>query len=61
MKKLPLNDFTFLNDSEIETFDLKSIPENNVYGYILEVDLHYPIDIHEDHSDLPLRQNDINL
>lgn len=53
MKKLPISDFKFLTSNEIQHFDVASIPHDNEYGYILEVDLHYPINIHDLHSDLP--------
>ena len=39
---LPSCGFKFLSDAEIKVFDLDSIPDNSLIGYILEVDLEYP-------------------
>jgi hypothetical protein len=51
---LPLNDFRFLNEEEILEFNLNSIPEDSENGYILEVDLRYPVELHDLHNDYPL-------
>lgn len=53
MQKLPTGNFNFLNEQEIQQFDVMNVSNDNDYGYILEVDLHYPPEIHNDHSDLP--------
>ena len=36
---LPYGGFNFLSEKEINVFDLGSIAENSLIGYILEVDL----------------------
>lgn len=54
MKCLPMNNFRFLKTEEFHIFkNIKSISDNNDQGYILEVDLEYPMNIHDYHSDLP--------
>lgn len=54
MKPLPTNNFCFLKDDEIMKINnIMTISDKSDRGYILEVDLEYPIDIHDDHSDLP--------
>ena len=35
-------------------FDINSVSENSLIGYILEVDLKYPDDLHVLHNDYPL-------
>ena len=50
---LPYGGSKFLSDKEINDFDLYSIPENSLIGYILEVDLEYCKEIHGLHSDYP--------
>ena len=48
-KKLPVNGFNDkINEEFIENYD-----ENDIKGYILEVDVKYPKRLHELHSDLP--------
>ena len=51
---LPYRGFKWINQKEISGFCLNSIEENNSIGYILEVDLECPDDLHELHNDYPL-------
>ena len=37
-----------------EMGDITKIPDTNLTGYILEVDLEYPKKLHDNHNDLPL-------
>jgi len=52
LSKLPCGNFLFLEDPE--NFDFRSVLYDDDTGYILEVDLQYPVDLHDSHSDLPL-------
>ena len=52
--KLPYSDFRFLNDKEINEFDLDSVVEDSEMGYILQCDLEYPKKLHDIHSDYQL-------
>ena len=54
IQDLPYAGFKFLNDKEINDFDLDSIIENSPIGYILEVYLEYCKELHNSHSDYPL-------
>ena len=54
IKDLPYSSFKFLNDKEINDFNLYSINENSPIGYILEVNLEYRKELHDGHSDYPL-------
>ena len=38
----------------VDNFDLNSVSENGPTGYILEVDLEYPDELHVLHNDYPL-------
>ena len=55
MEKLPERNFKF--EEELSKFTPQFItqlsPDNDV-GYFLEVDLHYPINLHDKHNELPL-------
>ncbi|KAG7294835.1 hypothetical protein JYU34_022791 [Plutella xylostella] len=53
MKKLPTSNFHFLNDFEIQKFNILNHSADDNQGFILEVDLSYPANIHKEHSDLP--------
>ena len=55
-RKLPLNNFEWI-DKPNEMFATKSIlnydEETNEKGYFLEVDIEYPKELHNAHSELP--------
>ena len=49
---LPYGEFNWLQN--VDKFDVMSINEKSDIGYILEVDLEYPKELHELHNDYPL-------
>ena len=51
---LPYSGFKWLNQKQINDFFLNSVSENSSIGYILEVDLDSPSELHELHNDNPL-------
>ena len=52
-KKLPTNEFKWIENNEINEEFIKKYNENDIKAYILEVDVKYPKRLHELHSDLP--------
>ena len=53
-QKLPVNNFKWVEDtSRINKEFIKNYYENSNKGYILEVDVKYPKELHDSHSDLP--------
>lgn len=51
---LPTGGFRFLKKDEREIFDVANTDVEGDMGYILEVDLDYPQNLHDSHSDYPL-------
>lgn len=51
---LPIGFLHFLSDEEVEKFDFQKITHDSKEGYILEVDLEYPENIHDQHNCYPL-------
>ena len=51
---LPYSGFEWLNQKEIDRFDVNSIEENSCIGYTLEVDLEYPNKLQDLLNDDPL-------
>ena len=58
---LPYSEFKWLNKKEISRFCLNSISENSFVGYILEVDLEYPDELHNLHNDYPLAPEKLEI
>jgi len=58
---LPIGKFRFLTQTEIDTFDLLSIPPDADTGYVIECDLEYPDHLHSLHSDYPLAPEHVTV
>ena len=58
---LPYSGFKWLNQKEISDFCLNSGSENSSIGYILEVDLEYPSELHDLHNDYPLAPEKLEI
>lgn len=51
---IPYKGFRWLSPTEVEKFDVMSVPEESSVGYIMEVTLSYPVHLHKDHEDFCL-------
>lgn len=54
MKSLPLNGFEWCDGAAIDVEMIKHMTDDSPVGYILEVDLEYPTNLHDCHKDYPL-------
>lgn len=53
-QSLPTGLMRWLDESEIDQFDLHTVSSDGDKGYMLEVDLEYPQDLHDKHNSYPL-------
>ena len=60
-KYLPYVGFKWLTQKKFDKFNVNSISENSYDGYILEIDLHYPDELHELHNDYPLTPEKLEI
>ena len=51
---LPLKNFVFRKEGEIDLHQISNTPDDSPIGFILEVDLHYPEQLHDLQADFPL-------
>ena len=61
IQDFPYGGFKFLNEKEVNDFDLDSNCSNSVVGYILEFDLEYFREFHHLHNDHPLCPDKIEV
>ena len=54
MSLLPSGKFRWLNEDEIDNFNIDTINLEGKHGYMIECDLHYPKKLHDKHSNFPL-------
>jgi len=52
--KLPISNFEWMNEDDIEKFDIHAQDLDGDTGYFIECDLHYPKKLHKKHANLPL-------
>ena len=57
---LPYSGFKWLSRGDVYNFDVNSISKNSSDGYILEIDLEYPDELHELHNDYPLASENVS-
>ena len=57
---LPYSALKWLIQKEIDRLDVDSVVENSPIGFLLEVNLEYPDELHELHNDYPLAQKNVN-
>ena len=58
---LPTGNFRWMTDKEISKVDLAKYKENGKKGLILEVDLEYPQELHNLHSDYPVTPEKVKV
>ena len=58
---LPYANFKWANNKDSIEQKLMNIKSNSSTGYILEVDLEYPQELHDIHNDYPLAPEKINI
>ena len=54
---LPVGDYKFLEQEEIDNFDILSVDPQGETGFFIECDLSYPSSLHSEHSDFPMAPN----
>ena len=53
-QKLPFDGHSWLSRAEIDALQLATIADDDETGYVLEVDLDYPRELHASHNEFPL-------
>ena len=53
-ESLPEKNFTWMSEEQIATLDITKIADDSDSGYFLEVDLEYPVHLHDLHNEYPL-------
>ena len=61
VQSLPVDSFRWLSDDEILQFDVNQVPDDSNTGFIMEVDITYPENLHDEHSDYPLAPESLNV
>ena len=53
-QSLPVSDFKWVDEKDVKSFNVMTVQDDADTGYFLEVDLEYPKELHDLHSDYPL-------
>ena len=60
-QSLPTGNFRWLSTTEVNRFDIFRIENDYKKGYVMEVDLEYPEELHDLHNDLPLAPESLKV
>ena len=60
-QKLPTGGFQWLSDTKISGMNLGKYTEDSDVGFIFEVDLEHPNELHDDHNDYPLAPEKVKV
>ena len=58
---LPISNFKWVKNIDKIEQKLMNIKNNSSTGYVLEVDLEYPQELHDIHNDYPLARENITM
>ncbi len=61
MSKLPFANFKWIKEKKFNSIDWENVNTESSYGFILEVDLSYPTELHEKHDNFPLAPENIEI
>ena len=61
LRPLPTSEFVFLTETEVNELNIETHSVNDEYGFILEVDLEYPPELHDMHNDYPLAPQKLTI
>jgi len=61
VEPLPMGNFRFLDDDQLNAFQLDQVAEDSDTGYIVECKLEYPEALHSMHSDYPLAHEHLTV
>lgn len=61
VQPLPYGNFRWLTESEIKKFNILETTPNSSVGYLIEVDLDYPEELHILHDDLPMAPEHLKI
>ena len=60
-KLLPKSNFRWLSEEEVNAFHVQEVSDDSETGYMCEVDLEYPPELHDTHSDYPLAPESLTI
>ena len=58
---MPVGNFSWIDEKELDTFDVHSIDDYNENGYILKVDRDYPDHLQDLYNDYPLAVESLTI
>lgn len=61
VQPLPYGNFRWLSEAEVKKFNILETTPTSSVGYLLEVDLDYPKELHNYHDDLPMAPEHLNI
>ena len=58
---LPVGEYKWMSRADIKKLRIRDLPDDDEYGYVFEVDLEYPAELHDRHNCYPLAVEHVKL